>query len=153
MKRTRALRLLALGLVLSSSFLLATLPGWLTREGRGADRGLTGAFSDRTEMRPPNIELLIRQAHSRDEATRERAVGQLLPLLKPGLSREHVEAWIGPPAHVDDGGAIAEGDTIICTYYRRDPTDRGAEVMTVHYKKVKESFRFFEVRGPHFPWD
>jgi hypothetical protein len=153
MKRTRELRLLALGLVLGPCFLLATLAGWLTREGRGDDRGSPDTFSDRAGMHPPNIEALIRQARSRDEATRERAVGRLLPLLKPGMSREQVEAWLGPPSLVHDGGWVGEEDTIICTYYRRDPTDKGAEVMNVDYKKVGKSFRFVKVHGPLFPWE
>lgn len=153
MTRARALRLLAVSLVLGPCFLLAMFPGWLTRQGRGDDRGLTGAFSDRAEMQPPNIERLIRQAHSKDEATRERAVGRLLPLLKPGMSREQVEAWIGPPTKVHDGGWFDLEDTIICTYYRRDPTDMGAELMYVYHKQVGKSFRFVKVQGPLFPWD
>lgn len=92
---------------------------------------------------------LSRRTHSKDEATRELAVGLLLPHLKSGMTRDQVEKLIGPPhVPVDDDVAEMEASEDV-TYYTREAGKPGFQVMSVRYDTRKRPWKFAKVIGPH----
>lgn len=106
------------------------------------------------ENNPKTTELeldkLVRLAHSDDKIAREKAVGELLFLIKPGMTREEVEKWLGLPCNVFKD--VYMPDSIVAQYDCRPPQYKtGPKVMTIHYKKDGTVYRFFTVRGPHTP--
>jgi hypothetical protein len=75
------------------------------------------------------------------------------------MRKEHVELWMGKPAHeyeVEDMIAGESKRLIVCTYYCRLPEFEGTKfegrhLMTVVYEKGEDGLRVVSVEGPHFP--
>ena len=68
------------------------------------------------------------------------------------MTREEVEAWMGLPFDSIDGAIIGEYDTIMCEYTAHSIKFPGIKnLMSVHYKKENGVYKFFAVRGPHYP--
>lgn len=106
----------------------------------------TVPFAPETEA-----EKLSRQAHSTDREVREPALGILLTKhLRPGMTRRQVEALLGPPERVTDGGWIAKEGTIYTDYYCRLPDKEGTHLMSVDYEVAGDQ-KFIKVSGPHVP--
>jgi hypothetical protein len=100
----------------------------------------------------PDVAELSRRARSKDEATRERAVGLLFKHLKPGMTRKQVEALIGSPDRPINEGVFADGEEA-ATYYARLPGKHGTQLMTVEYDSRRQPWKLVKVSGPHFPDD
>ncbi len=60
-----------------------------------------------------NFLTFIQSAHSAVSEERENTIGKLLHRLKPGMTREEIEAWMGLPFDSIDGAIIGEYDTIM----------------------------------------
>src|SRR5688572_25060245 len=100
----------------------------------------------------PSDRELARQARSKDEATRQRAVGLLLRRLKPGMTRDQVEALLGPPdGRLIDLAPLGSDDMVGAEYIRRLPGNDYAEMMAVDYDTRHKPWRVVRVSGPHHP--
>jgi hypothetical protein len=108
---------------------------------------------------PDDLKDLVRQARSKDRDKRGRAVGKLLKHLRPGMTREQVEALIGPPHYRppdwradQDFEEDGEG-TFGAIYYCAVPGYPGNQMMSVEYDIRARPFKFIKVCGPHIPGD
>ena len=89
----------------------------------------------------------VRRANGPAGAERERAAGELLPMLRPDMTQPEVEAWLGKPVYFTrDSKALSQS-----MYYARLDATAGTSIMTVHYE-LKDGVQWFtHYAGPHKP--
>lgn len=115
---------------------------------------------------PAAIEELVKAAHGPDGLAREKAVGQLLDHLRPGMTLLYVQMLLGPPAQLTEGQASGAA-TLTATYYawleegspllikgsqgRRFTFGEGQHLMTVDFERPWGQWLMTAIRGPHIP--
>jgi len=105
------------GISTGVAFMRATSP---SPQSGGDQSGVNPSprVREQTRVNPsPHVRKLIELAHSGGRTTREKAVGELLSHLEPGMSHEQVEEWIGLPEKIRRGGVVGEDGTIYRAIY------------------------------------
>jgi len=118
------------------------------------NEGVTGLPEDPNEA-SAGLRELRKQVRSGDKSQEEKARGRLLELIKPGMSREHVERWMSA-GYTEVKDTVYGKEQLVVGYYcwlpRLEGTVyEGTQIMTIRYEKTEDGYRVLAVEGPHFP--
>jgi len=103
------------------------------------------------------LQNLRQLAQGEKKMLREDARGKLLCYIRRGMSKEHVEVWMGNAQDEYETEDSVSGEKhIIATYHCRLPELEGTKLegrhlMTIMYEHTQDGLRVVKVEGPHFP--